>query len=388
MTGTNQILKDFFHHLLSAAANASLYGPSHPQVERFSSQAYASISLVLEDSVEIALMIIDDELVVNGQAQELGLFLNRLARMLKSHRIGHIKMLRGITREELDALIEGLSRPANEADLEFRSTIHLRFGQVEVRLGSGKYSGIDGDESTEQEIKLSDLPREELARFKEIYDSIRRHKKLRITGINEIVSGFIEAFRQESKALLAIAALREADEYTFTHSTNVCILNMAQAKVLGIEGQLLKDIGVSAMLHDIGKLFIPEEILTKKGTLSDEEFELMKLHPTKGARYLLETPGVPRIAAVTAFEHHSRFNLSGYPKLPAGWRHNLCSHLTMISDFYDALRTRRSYREPMERDEISVMLESMMGTQLHPQLTVNFLNIISSIDSRLKADEI
>jgi HD-GYP domain-containing protein (c-di-GMP phosphodiesterase class II) len=174
-----------------------------------------------------------------------------------------------------------------------------------------------------------------------------------------------------------MAALRDADEYTFTHSSNVCILNIAQAMALGITGELLNEIGVSAMLHDIGKLFIPEEILTKKGKLTPEEFELMKQHPSRGARYLLETPGVPRMAVVTAFEHHTKFNLSGYPKLPADCRQNLCSHMTMISDFFDALRTRRPYREPMEVPQITTMMREMMGTELHPQLTSNFLNVLS-----------
>jgi HD-GYP domain-containing protein (c-di-GMP phosphodiesterase class II) len=148
---------------------------------------------------------------------------------------------------------------------------------------------------------------------------------------------------------------------------------------LGIEGQQLKDIGVSAMLHDIGKLFIPEEIITKKGQLSDEEFALMKEHPVKGARYLMETAGVPRMAAIAAFEHHARFDLSGYPAVPADWRLNLCSQLTMISDFFDATRTRRSYREPIALDQIMAMMFDMAGKELHPVLTRNFLHILYNL---------
>jgi HD-GYP domain-containing protein (c-di-GMP phosphodiesterase class II) len=148
---------------------------------------------------------------------------------------------------------------------------------------------------------------------------------------------------------------------------------------LGIEGQLLNDIGVAAMLHDIGKLFIPEEILTKTGKLTAEEFEIMKQHPVKGARHLLETSGVPRLAVIAAYEHHMKFNLSGYPNVASDWQQNLCSHMTMISDFFDALRTRRSYREPVPLKEISAMMLDMMGTDLHPALTRNFLRIISGL---------
>jgi response regulator RpfG family c-di-GMP phosphodiesterase len=88
---------------------------------------------------------------------------------------------------------------------------------------------------------------------------------------------------------------------------------------------------------------------------------------------------VPRLAITTAYEHHLKYNLSGYPAVQAGWQPNLCSQLTMISDFFDALRTRRSYREPMELRRIARMMWNMMGTDLHPVLTRNFLKILSRL---------
>ena len=374
MVNGSQNIQDFFRHLLSATANASLYGFTHPQVKRLSAQAFATICGILDDDGEFSLMVIENELVINGTPQEHDLFLDRLLRILKARGIGVIKLLRGISGEELDALIAGLTGDKSEINAIF-SSAHIRLGQVEVRLGVNETAGES--RVSPKQFQIPDMLEEELARLMEIYTMVKRQQKLKITGIYDIVSGFVDVFRQEGKPLLVMAALRDTDEYTFTHSTNVCILNMAQAMALGIDGELLNEIGVSAMLHDIGKLFIPEEILTKKGKLTDEEFDLMKLHPVKGARYLLETPGVPRMAAITAYEHHSKFNLGGYPKLPSDWQLNLCSHMTAISDIFDALRTRRSYREPMELAQITTMMQQMMGTDLHPRLTSNFLNIVS-----------
>jgi HD-GYP domain-containing protein (c-di-GMP phosphodiesterase class II) len=223
------------------------------------------------------------------------------------------------------------------------------------------------------------MPKEELERFEEIYEAVKQRQKLKITGILDIVSGFVDAFRQEGDSMLAMASLRNTDEYTFTHSTNVCILNIAQAMSLGIEGQLLHDIGIAAMLHDIGKLFIPEEIITKKDKLTPREFDIMRQHPELGAKHLLDSPGVPRLAVTAAYEHHLKFNLGGYPQVQAGWQPNLCSQMTMISDFFDALRTRRSYREPLEISQIAAMMQEIAGTELHPVLTQNFLRIISRL---------
>lgn len=379
MISDNRNVHSFIRQLLSAITNASLYGMHHPQVARLATQTYADSCAILENIPEFTLMVVDNELVVDGIPQEINLFLNRLTQILRSHGIGCITFLKGISRQELDTLIAGLAKGGHE----MASCDHVRFSRVEVRLGTAH--GAEAD-SAPRHIQLPDMPKEELARFMEVYETVRRQRKLKISGIVEIVSSFVEVFRQEGKPLLVMAALRDTDEYTFTHSTNVCILNLAQAMSLGINGQLLNEIGVSAMLHDIGKLFIPEEILTKKDKLSDGEFEIMKQHPVKGARYLLEAPGVPRMASIAAFEHHAKFNLQGYPKLPADWRLNLCSHFTMISDFFDALRTRRPYREPLELDQISGMMQGMMGSELHPVLTRNFLTILSRLAKPASSD--
>jgi HD-GYP domain-containing protein (c-di-GMP phosphodiesterase class II) len=195
----------------------------------------------------------------------------------------------------------------------------------------------------------------------------------------EIVAGFIATVKSQADPLLALAPLRTADEYTFTHSTNVCILNLAQAMALGIEGTQLKDIGVAALLHDVGKFLIPEEVLTKPGKLDDREWEIMRQHPLKGARYLLGIPGVPHLAVITAFEHHLKHDFSGYPIVPGEWRQNLCSQMTTVSDCFDAVRTSRPYRGPMDLEEISGIIQRNAGTHFHPALARNFLKIISGI---------
>jgi HD-GYP domain-containing protein (c-di-GMP phosphodiesterase class II) len=378
MSADIRTVQEFIRTLLSATANASLYTPSHPQVTRLTDAAFSCISLVLADIPEITIVVIEGELVINGQPQEFSLFLNRFAEIMHARGISHLQIVSGLSRDEIGTLVSGLAHTGDAATVS--SSTHVTLGQVEVRLGTG--SGTDvgtGSETDRPPISIPELPKEELARFMEIYEAVKTHQKLKITGMLDIVSGFIDAFRQEGDSMLAMASLRSTDEYTFTHSTNVCILNIAQAMALGIEGQLLHDIGIAAMLHDIGKLYIPEEILTKKDKLTTEEFEIIRQHPALGAKHLLDTPGVPRLAVTTAYEHHLKYNLSGYPPVQAGWQPNLCSQMTMISDLFDALRTRRSYHNPMELRQIARLMWGMMGTDLHPVLTRNFLQILSRL---------
>ncbi len=379
MSSQSQHINEFIRHLLSATANASLYGMGHPQVVRLSAHAFDSICLLLESRPEITLLVVEHELVIDGRPQELSLFLNRFTHILKTRGIGTLKLVAGITKNEVDALIGGLARQQlDDGAQTMTSTDHIRLGKVDFRV-----TGASGDAASgsphKTGLSLPDMPREELASFMEIYETVRKKHTLQINGVYDVVSGFIDVFRKEGKPLLAMASLRDTDEYTFTHSTNVCVLNLAQAMALGIDGQLLNDIGVAAMLHDIGKLFIPEEILTKKDKLSASEYDIMKQHPVKGARHLLETTGVPRMAVIAAYEHHLKFDLSGYPQVSPDWQQNLCSHMTSISDFFDALRTRRSYREPVSLPEIAAMMQDMAGTGLHPALTRNFLRVISGL---------
>ncbi|QWV94793.1 HD domain-containing protein [Geomonas oryzisoli] len=362
--------------LQSASANAALYDSGHLQVVRLGNQLFEELSAMLEACGELSVIVVENELIINGTPQEHSLFLNRFATMLKARGIEHLKFLPGITREEVAGLVYLLSAAAGQGG-EAASSDHLRFGCVKLPV-VGHPAGSEVGERAVTEV-LKELRDQELDRFTEMYRAVQRRQQLKITGIAEVVTGFVELFRQEGISLLVLAALRDNDEYTFTHSANVCILNIAQAMALGIEGQQLKDIGVAAMLHDIGKLFVPEEILNKKGRLTDEEFELIKKHPVSGARYLMDIPGVPRMAVIAAYEHHAKFNLTGYPDLSASWRLNLSSHLTMVSDFFDATRTRRSYREPLELDQITTMMLDMSGTELHPVLTRNFFQIVEGV---------
>jgi len=278
-------------------------------------------------------------------------------------------------------LVGTLARLGPSAE-QVNSTDNVRFGRVEIGYALTEERPEGFKDSHNRIQSLADIPVAELSTFLDIYEEARQNKKINVVGISEIVSCFIDSFKQVADPLMALAPLRAMDEYTFTHSTNVCILNLAQAMSLGIDGPLLNDIGVAAMLHDIGKLYVPEEVLTKPGKLDDAEWEMIKQHPIKGAQRLLDTPGVPRLAVVTAYEHHLKYNLTGYPKVNDGWQQNLCSHMTTISDFFDALRTKRAYRGSLEFAAIASMMADMSGTDLHPVLTRNFLQVIGKLSEQ------
>lgn len=374
---TTTPILSFIRQLATAISTSLLYSIEHRQVERLCRTALTDLATIMGNGQEISFMLVDDELVYENRPLTSSMHVNRLCSALKSRGIGHLRIIQGVTLKEIGILI--LILTGQMSPDKARSTDHIRFGKLELHRPEISDNHED-DSSNSRKIKsLADIPLEELTTFMEIYEETRQNKKLNIVGISEIVSCFIDSFKQVSTPLMILAPLRAMDEYTFTHSTNVCILNLAQAMSLGIEGPLLHDVGVAAMLHDIGKLYVPEDVLTKPGKLDDTEWELIKQHPVKGAQRLLETPGVPRLAVVTAYEHHLKFNLNGYPRVSDEWEQNICSHMTTISDVFDALRTKRSYHEPMEFDRIASIMLEMSGKDLHPVLTLNFLKILGRL---------
>ncbi len=366
-------MDQFVRQLSTAVSTASLYSAEHQQVLRMCRNAYDCLSEALAEENELSLMRVDDQLAVAGHSLAASLYINRFARMLKTCGIGHVKFMREVAVEELQRLVGALAR----RDTTVRSSDHLRLGQVEVRYRDHA-AGASRFSSQVSQV-LGDVSGEELARIMEVYEAVGHNRKLHVVGLSEIVSEFIDIFSVHADPLLALVPLRSMDEYTFTHSLNVCLLNIAQATALGIDGHLLHDIGLSAMLHDVGKLFLPEEVLNKPGKLDSKEWELLKEHPVKGAEYLVKTPGVPRMAVTSAYEHHMRFDLRGYPTVNNDWQQSLCGQITAVSDIYDALRTKRPYREPLEIGEVLNTISQLSGAQLHPLLVENFLHLTKNV---------
>ncbi len=378
-----QALLNFIRHLASAVTTASMYPLEHRQVTNLCAQAQDSILNAIDKDSEISLKRIDDQMILGGKPLGGGMYPIRLANMLKHRGIGHLKISRFVESDEILHLIDGLSRKDRS---DIKSTENIRFGTLELRYTPSDESGsaAEGEQGEAENPDLADLSEEQLDRLMEIYEATKKKKKLHSVGISEIVSSFIAAFTRESNPLLALAPLREMDEYTFTHSINVCILNLAQASALGIEGPLLHDLGVSALLHDVGKLQVPVEILNKKDKLTDDEWAIIKRHPLEGAKYLINAPGVPRLAVSTAYEHHVRFDASGYPVKAGERAQNLSSQMTAVSDIFDSMLTHRPYSAASELEEVATTMKYMGGTQLHPLLTENFLKVIEKFYPNLE----
>ena len=191
-----------------------------------------------------------------------------------------------------------------------------------------------------------------------------------------MIDGLAQAVAQNRTALLALTTLKNYDNYTFTHMVNVSILTMGQARGLGIDGPLLREFGLAALMHDIGKVKTPIEILNKPDKLTDAEFAIMKRHTVDGAEILRMTPEVPTLAPVVAFEHHLRMDGSGYPDAAKRVTLNIGTMLCSIADVYDAMRSQRAYQQAFPTDRILEVLKRSDGTQFDQHLVRRFVQLV------------
>lgn len=363
--------QEFIRLLITAAANADLYTPEHPQVTRLCGKALELIKSQLVTKNQIDILLIDQNIVLDETPLASNLHTVRFTDALRTRGIEHLSLQGAISQQELLQLILLLAK-RQDPPQQPRNSANLRFGSIDMSDTRQKSRATKAT-SRPADSDLLQCERDQLA---EIYTGARKKRSLSLTGLKDIVAHFLQALDQELNPLLAIFPLHQQDQYSFTHSTNVCLLTLAHARRLGLKGPLLHDIGIAALLHDIGKLFLPVDIINKPGKPSDEEWQMIRLHPVRGAEYLIGTPGVPQLAVVTAYEHHMKYNLTGYPAAKTDWQQHLCSHMTTIADIFDALRTKRSYREAMAAGKVRQMLSNISGEELHPRLTSTFLQMI------------
>jgi HD-GYP domain-containing protein (c-di-GMP phosphodiesterase class II) len=370
--------------LTAAVTNTSLYSATHPQVAAYIEKAYGVLADLLTLKPEITILLIGNDLVAdNRPLPSGGAYLDNFVRILKKKAIERITFISGVPKAELHDLIHDLASPDTVAA---RSSTCIKLGKVELRvkradeqiISTAAESAAAASPGVPQEdiAALLALTARELDELKDVYLRIKKHKQIDVRGVDDIVKGFISGFRKEINPLGILASLKSAHEYTFTHVTNVGILTIGQAEALGFTGEHLHQVGVASLLHDVGKLFIPEEILSKPTALTSDERKIIETHTVKGARYLMGLDGIPKLAVLAAMEHHLKYNGTGYPSIKGGWKPNIVSQIISISDVFDAMRSRRSYQEPMPLEKIVEVLRKGSGTSFNPQLVEHFLKLI------------
>ena len=350
--GDLQLREDLVRRLAAALRAGELYNSSHPLVQRSVEALSGAAAKHLQSAQSAVVGFLGNDIVVNEV--RLGKFSTSLVgfvRDMREREIEKITFNQGLTRDELKAFVEVLADRKSQlplADrLAARTIRHIAVGKIQLEGDDEEHTGI----AVARKVYHTAVETAE-----SLWDQVKAGEKPDPNAARKIIESLAKVVTQDRTSLMALTALKKYDNYTFTHMVNVSVLAMSQARSLNLEGPLLREFGFAALMHDIGKVHTPVEVLNKPDKLTKDEFDVMKRHVVDGAHILRKTPEMPALAPIVAFEHHLKQDLSGYPENIGSRKLNLCTMIVSIADVFDALRSNRPYRQGLASDRIKAIM--------------------------------
>jgi putative nucleotidyltransferase with HDIG domain len=365
-----QLAEELLRRLAASLRSSQLYSRGHPLIARNLEGLTRAVEALHDHRSTIVVGLVGDEVIVDGTPLAGSAALTPLIRRLQQVGVERIAIERGVLHGEIATFTEFVAGSLPDASdaATFPPLAHIRVGRVMLDEHG------EGDEADMAAFRR--LYAEAVQAAGSVWESAKTEQQPDASIARTMVNGLAQAVSQNRTALLALTALREYDDYTFTHMVNVSILTMAQARSIGVEGSLLREFGLAALMHDIGKVKTPLEILNKADALTPSEFEIMRRHTIDGAEILRSTPDVPTLAPVVAFEHHLRLDGSGYPESASRPTLNLGTMLCSIADVYDAMRSHRAYQKAFPTERILAVLHRNDGRQFDQHLVRRFAQLV------------
>ncbi len=207
-------------------------------------------------------------------------------------------------------------------------------------------------------------------------DDIRLGQQIQVDRVEPLVEGMVDSIFRNQDALLPLARLKNHDDYTFEHSVSVCALLVAFGRGMKFSREVIKEVAIGGLLHDVGKAKIPDSILNKPAKLTDDEFARMQGHVAQGVVLLQATPGISKIALEVTGQHHERFDGTGYPRKLAGEKISLYGQMAAIVDVYDAISSERVYHKGMSPTQALKKLLEWSEHHFDPKLVQAFIRAI------------
>lgn len=389
-TGRKQEALDYFHSkgqlerardvlkaFSTAKKSASLYPPNHEICINSFTDFMRAFREYLAWRDEFSLRIVGEEFFYEEKLMPReSVLYYQLIRELLDKGVG------GIT-------IQGTLAPGDFVD--FLYLLNLGSDEIEQRGGLARLlqekeiAAIVLDEPGTWEERTHEIKERHSAReeyfdavdvIRELADQVLSDRRLSVSKANRVVGVLLNRVGENRSAVLGLATIKSYDEYTSFHSVNVLILSLALGSMLPLDRSSLMILGTGALLHDLGKITIPQSLLNKSGPLTTPEWEMMQAHPVRGADILMAQPGVHPLSVMVAYEHHARYDLTGYPRVKGKERLGLFSRIVEVCDVYDAMTSARPYQKARTPDQAMRVLVKDMGTVFDPLLVKVFIDMM------------
>lgn len=358
--------------LLAAATRCRLYGSGHRLARQAFDQLAARCETLLASGAELRLLVSGEEVIAgDSRLDAAGGPTYSLVRRLQEKGIGMLHLRPGLTRAELEAFCSELADPRGSV----RSQPHLQVGAATIRLVAP--ADTETLRICQAVGERQDPVPEEALQLRELAAHLSEHQEVRARDFREVALSLLTHLTQQGNVFLNLAEVREHSLFTYLHTCNVATLGMGFGLSLGMQGRQAFELGTAALLHDVGKTFVPAEILDKPGRLSEEEWALVRRHPVDGARVLCRQPEVAHLAVVVAYEHHMHYRGGGgYPQAP--FPPSPQAQLVAIADTFDAIFGRRSYHARYDVLEALELLQADRGRVYNPDLVDEFSRFVTA----------
>ena len=357
---------EFLLSLTRTLAIMSLYGETHPRRQGAVEHSFERLTTLLGENPRPQFSFLMDEVVYGKRAmRELQEW--EWSRRLADAGIQRLEIDVGVTLEEYADFLEqagDLVSGAASRTTAMRPNVatRIRFGAVGLQ-GEVRESGEGKSIAT---ATLSYALDEEVDAVRWIHQEMGEAGTLALLEAEAVVRSLSVAMHGANRVVIPLLRLKEFDQYTTTHSINVGVLSMALAETLGFGARDVRAFGTAGLLHDIGKVRVPRDILIKPGKLSPEERAVLDQHPVDGARIILESDEQLGVASAVAYEHHIMIDGGGYPVMRYRRDCHFASRLVHVCDVFDALCTDRPYRAAWEISRALAYIGERSGIEFDP----------------------
>jgi HD-GYP domain-containing protein (c-di-GMP phosphodiesterase class II) len=380
--------REFLVHLYTALRSLKLYPLENPVVQKALDDLVATADQIISREQELEVRVTGEFIFVNSTRLRLDLdnyaSFSHVLSVLRTIGIGVVRGEQGIDRREWTGFLSLLLTTAA------RDQAANRFFELQGRLKEANITHvvveppIESEDAVEDDQQVKEQSKRTYQRSvavtKEVINSVRMGRVTSVKKVKRAVQAIVDQVLADETSLIGLTTLRDYDDYTFTHSVNVCIFSVALGRKIGLNKLQLYDLGMAALFHDVGKSRVPLEVLNKDGSLNDEEWRIMQAHPWLGVLTLFGLRGygeIPYRSMIGTYEHHMKIDLTGYPKSVRPRRMSIFSKIIAVADGFDAATSRRSYQTaPLQPDEVLREMWENPRRGYEPVLVKAFINLI------------